>query len=218
MPVIVQESSSGQILMLGFSNEGALKTTLETGMATFWSRSRNELWTKGKTSGDALLVDRILTDCDQDTLLYLVTMAGKGACHTGEKSCFNYEIGVQSGEIQKATAPLDTWSRTFREEEQMMQEKTPEEIASSSTAFGIFGDLNKALRKFGEEAVEVSTAFAGKALREDISENDILGEVADLLYRLQILLVRFNIPWGSVEGKIKTRRSWIIRKGEITPQ
>jgi len=94
LPCITQEQSSGQILMLGYVNEKAFQETLKTGLATFWSTSRNELWTKGKTSGDYLKIKDILVDCDQDALIYQVELAGSGACHTknekgsARKSCF----------------------------------------------------------------------------------------------------------------------------------
>lgn len=82
IPAIVQDVADGKILMLAYVNPEALKTTLKKGMATFWSTSRNELWTKGETSGDFLKIVEILTDCDQDTLIYRVEPQGGGACHT----------------------------------------------------------------------------------------------------------------------------------------
>ncbi|HAS43795.1 MAG TPA: phosphoribosyl-AMP cyclohydrolase [Microscillaceae bacterium] len=94
LPVVVQELSTGAILMLGYANQAALDETLQSGMATFWSTSRKELWTKGKTSGDYLKIENILVDCDQDALIYQVRMLGSGACHTKDannearKSCF----------------------------------------------------------------------------------------------------------------------------------
>ncbi len=97
VPVVVQEVKSNQILMLGYANQEAFQQTLETGLATFYSTSRKEIWTKGKTSGDLLKIHKILTDCDQDALIYQVELLGHGACHTknpdGEtrKSCFYRE-------------------------------------------------------------------------------------------------------------------------------
>ena len=82
IPVAVQESKSGQILMLASANKKAFEMTLKTRLATFWSTSRNQLWTKGETSGDTLQVDNILIDCDQDALVYQVTLLGNGVCHT----------------------------------------------------------------------------------------------------------------------------------------
>src|SRR3989338_2335638 len=82
VPVIVQNVVSGKVLIMAYANKAALDTTLETGYATFWSTSRNELWTKGLTSGDMLEIKDVLVDCDQDALVYRVSMVGKGACHT----------------------------------------------------------------------------------------------------------------------------------------
>ncbi|ANQ48201.1 phosphoribosyl-AMP cyclohydrolase [Flammeovirga yaeyamensis] len=106
VPVIVQDIDSMEILMQGWGNEASLKMTLEKGMATFWSTSRNELWTKGETSGDYLKMVDILTDCDQDVLLYKVKMMGNGACHTknkegnARKSCF-YRVVDSKNELEK---------------------------------------------------------------------------------------------------------------------
>ena len=94
VPCVVQDVSDGKILMLGYVNDHALKTTFEKGMATFWSTSRNELWTKGETSGDFLKIVDVWTDCDQDALVYRVELQGAGACHTKDtagntrRSCF----------------------------------------------------------------------------------------------------------------------------------
>jgi phosphoribosyl-ATP pyrophosphohydrolase/phosphoribosyl-AMP cyclohydrolase len=89
IPAVVQDSTSQEVLMVGFMNRTALDRTVETGFATFFSRTRNALWMKGETSGNKLKVDRILVDCDDDTLLVLVTRLGDGnVCHTGERTCF----------------------------------------------------------------------------------------------------------------------------------
>lgn len=87
VPAIVQDAISGEVLMLGYMNEESLRKTLETGLATYWSRSRNELWTKGETSGHYQHVQEIRIDCDEDTLLIKVIQDG-AACHTGNRSCF----------------------------------------------------------------------------------------------------------------------------------
>jgi phosphoribosyl-AMP cyclohydrolase len=93
IPAVVQDSQSREVLMVGFMNDTALAETRRTGYATFFSRSRNTLWTKGETSGNRLRVDRILVDCDDDTLLLLVTRLGDGnVCHTGERTCFHREL------------------------------------------------------------------------------------------------------------------------------
>jgi phosphoribosyl-AMP cyclohydrolase len=89
IPAVVQDGATREVLMVGFMNQAALDQTVETGFATFFSRTRNTLWTKGETSGNRLQIDQILVDCDDDTLLLLVTRLGDGnVCHTGERTCF----------------------------------------------------------------------------------------------------------------------------------
>src|SRR5215510_7889227 len=93
VPAIVQEEATGQVLMFAWLNEDALRRTLETGRTWFWSRSRQELWCKGETSGDRQYLRRAAYDCDMDVLLFVVEQTGRGACHTGERSCFFRDFG-----------------------------------------------------------------------------------------------------------------------------
>lgn len=92
IPAIAQDAETGEVLMLAFMNEEAWKKTLETGIATYWSRSRNELWVKGETSGNVQEVKEIRIDCDDDTVLMKVIQKGGAACHTGHRSCFHKKI------------------------------------------------------------------------------------------------------------------------------
>ena len=92
IPVIVQDDETGDVLMLAYMNHEAWLKTVETGKATYWSRSRNELWIKGETSGHVQIVKEILVDCDSDTLLLKVQQIGGAACHTGYKSCFYRKV------------------------------------------------------------------------------------------------------------------------------
>jgi phosphoribosyl-AMP cyclohydrolase len=100
LPAIVQEAGTGKVLMLGFMNEEAFRKTLETGLATFFSRSRNRLWVKGESSGHVLKVHDVLVDCDQDTLLIVAEQLGPGTCHNGYHSCFYRR--VWQGELVEA--------------------------------------------------------------------------------------------------------------------
>ncbi|MHB1547870.1 MAG: phosphoribosyl-AMP cyclohydrolase [Acidimicrobiales bacterium] len=97
VPAIVQRRGDGKVLMLAWMNETSLRRTLETGRTWFWSRSRQELWCKGETSGDRQWVREVSYDCDGDTLLVLVDQEGRGACHTGNVSCFYRSFGGQAG-------------------------------------------------------------------------------------------------------------------------
>ena len=102
VPVIAQDSGSGEVLMLAWMTAESLAETLETGRMVYWSRSRNERWAKGDTSGDIQEVVSAAYDCDADTLLFQVVQQGKGACHTGKKSCFHNELTVSS---EQANSP-----------------------------------------------------------------------------------------------------------------
>lgn len=101
VPAVMQDSASGEILMVGFMNQAALDRTVDSGFATFFSRTRNTLWMKGETSGNRLKVDRILVDCDDDSLVVKVTRLGDGnVCHTGARSCFRE---VEATELTERT-------------------------------------------------------------------------------------------------------------------
>ncbi len=101
VPAIVQEHGTGQVLMMAWMNDASLRRTLETGRTWFWSRSRQEYWCKGETSGDRQFVREAFYDCDGDTLLLVVEQEGRGACHTGERTCFYRAFG--SGTEQRAS-------------------------------------------------------------------------------------------------------------------
>jgi phosphoribosyl-AMP cyclohydrolase len=100
VPAVVQDAASGELLMLGFLNRAALDATLQTGLVTFYSRTRQSLWTKGETSGNYLQVVNAWTDCDQDTVLFKVRVLGEGkVCHTGSRSCFTAELPLSADAV-----------------------------------------------------------------------------------------------------------------------
>ena len=107
VPAIVQEQGSGRVLMMAWMNADSLRRTLETGRTWFWSRSRREYWCKGETSGDRQFVREALYDCDGDTLLLVVEQEGRGACHTGERSCFYRAFGATTEAEQRSAAPVE---------------------------------------------------------------------------------------------------------------
>jgi phosphoribosyl-AMP cyclohydrolase len=104
VPAIAQDYDSGQVLMMAFMNQAAWETTLTTGKATYWSRSRKELWVKGRTSGHVQLIKEIFVDCDNDTVLLKVEQIGNAACHTGFRSCFFKK--VESGALEVVGEPV----------------------------------------------------------------------------------------------------------------
>jgi len=106
VPAVVQDSTSREVLMVGFMNEAAFDITRRTGYATFFSRTRNAIWTKGETSGNRLAVERLLVDCDHDTVVLLVRRLGQGnVCHTGERTCFTRTVELAAGRAAEASAP-----------------------------------------------------------------------------------------------------------------
>ncbi len=102
VPAIVQDHDGGQVLMMGWMNEESLRRTLETGRTWFWSRSRREYWCKGETSGDRQWVREAYYDCDADAVLVVVEQEGRGACHTGERTCFYRAFGSGTGHVRAA--------------------------------------------------------------------------------------------------------------------
>ena len=106
---IVQDQANGQVLMMAWMNAETLRMTMEEGRTVFWSRSRNEIWRKGDTSGDRQFVRRAFFDCDGDTLLFVVDQEGRGACHTGERTCFFRPFGLATS-ADGQTVGVSTWT------------------------------------------------------------------------------------------------------------
>ena len=179
-PAIVQDAVTGQVLMLGYLNTESWAKTRQEGRITFFSRSKNRLWTKGEESGNFLLVESLHVDCDADTVLIRATPAGP-TCHRGTTSCFE-----QSDELVAPTVPVGFIAgleRLIIERQQF-----PERAPTSYTVSLFKKGMPKIAQKMGEEAVEtVIDAVAGH--RETLP-----GEVADLLYHLLVLLVAAEVP------------------------
>lgn len=112
VPAVVQDAASGEVLMLAFLNEASWRSTVDTGIATFWSRSRQQLWIKGESSGHKLLVQEILTDCDQDAVILRVRALGPGTCHEGYRSCFFRQLRDGRWDVSgsKAFEPAEVYA------------------------------------------------------------------------------------------------------------
>ena len=182
VPVVIQDNNTLQVLMVGYMNEEAYIKTSEEKKVTFFSRSKNRLWTKGETSGNYLYVEEVLTDCDNDSLLIKVNPAGP-VCHTGSISCFGNENA--KGFIYKLEHVID----------QRIKNNTEGSYTNKLYKKGI----NKVAQKVGEEAVEL--------VIEAKDENIELfkSEAADLLYHLLILLKIKGVTVESIEGVLKER-------------
>ncbi|WP_407486077.1 bifunctional phosphoribosyl-AMP cyclohydrolase/phosphoribosyl-ATP diphosphatase HisIE [Elizabethkingia anophelis] len=182
VPVIIQNYLTEQVLMLGYMNPEAYNKTKEEGKVTFFSRSKNRLWTKGETSGNFLEVKEILLDCDQDTLLIKVKPNGP-TCHTGSASCF----GDQSRK------------GFLYELQHVISDRIDNNIESSYTNQLYKRGINKVAQKVGEEAVEV--VIEAKDNNDDLFKN----ESADLLYHYLILLKAKGFTLEDIEAVLRER-------------
>jgi phosphoribosyl-ATP pyrophosphohydrolase/phosphoribosyl-AMP cyclohydrolase len=190
VPAIVQDYLDGTVLMMAWMNQESLQRTLETGETWFWSRSRQELWHKGATSGYIQQVKSIRYDCDSDALLVGVEQVGDIACHTGERSCFHQVDGTI------APPPADTLSQLF----DIIANRRDNPTESSYTCQLFAGGDNKILKKLGEETAEVVMAC------KDNEADAIAGEVADLFYHTLVALAHHHVDLKAVYRKLQERR------------
>lgn len=200
VPAVIQDITTGRVLMLGYMNEEAFAKTKETGLVTFFSRSKNRLWTKGETSGNTLHVEKIEVDCDQDTLLVLVKPTGP-ACHRNTETCFDTEETPGSYHLrnfQKIT-PTEQALKFIAQLEQTIKTRRQTPAEGSYTNFLFDRGINKIAQKVGEEAVEVVIdAVAGQT-------ETMKGETADLLFHLLVLLEASGTSLAEVVQVLESR-------------
>jgi phosphoribosyl-ATP pyrophosphohydrolase/phosphoribosyl-AMP cyclohydrolase len=182
VPAIVQDAISNKVLMLGFMNEEALKKTTAESRVTFFSRSKQRLWTKGETSNNFLLVKEIISDCDNDTLLIKVSPTGP-VCHTGADTCFTENNS----------------SFSLEKLEGIIADRKNNPSASSYTSSLFTRGINKIAQKVGEEAVELVIES------KDENKEKFLGEAADLLYHYLVLLQAKNYKLEDVVNILAQR-------------
>lgn len=189
LPAVVQHATTGEVLMLGYCDEAAVAATLSTGLATFYSRSRGQSWVKGETSGNTLAVQRVEVDCDADTLLLHCIPAGP-TCHTGATSCFT---GAGAAPVGSFVGELD----------EVIATRYADRPAGSYTTSLFESGVRRIAQKVGEEGVE--TALAAVAV--DQTDDDLLGESADLVYHLLVLLRSQDLSFADVEKVLRSRHS-----------
>jgi phosphoribosyl-ATP pyrophosphohydrolase/phosphoribosyl-AMP cyclohydrolase len=186
IPAIIQHSATGAVLMQGYMNQASLTATLTTGKATFYSRSKQDLWVKGETSGNFLNVKQVLTDCDQDSLLISCEPIGP-SCHLGTESCFPEQNLTQQNFLSQLEQVIST-----------RKNDAPEE---SYTAHLFSRGTTKIAQKVGEEGVEVALAAVAE------TKEDLLGECADLFYHTLVLLADQNIELTEVMSVLQKRHT-----------
>ena len=184
LPAIIQHAATGAILMQGYMSQESLAATLDTGKATFFSRSKQGLWVKGETSGNFLNVKQVLTDCDQDSLLIACTPIGP-SCHLGTESCFPEQKLTQQNFLSQL--------------EQVIAGKKDEDPKESYTAHLFSRGTTKMAQKVGEEGVEVALAAVAE------TKEDLLGECADLFYHTLVLLADKKIDLAEVMAVLQER-------------
>lgn len=190
LPAVVQDASSGRVLMLGYMNAEALERTLQERRVTFYSRSRNALWTKGETSGHFLELVQVVGDCDDDSLLVLAHPSGP-TCHNGTVSCF-----------AGARDPDATGLAFLGKLEAIVAERIASNDPDASyTARLVEKGIGRIAQKVGEEGVETALAAVSR------DDDELVGESADLLFHLLVLLKARNLPLARVVSELSSRHS-----------
>jgi len=205
VPAIVQDYETNEVLMLAYMNKESLKKTVQTNIAHYFSRSRNQLWKKGETSGNVQHVKSISFDCDADAILLKVDQVC-ASCHTGHKSCFYREF--DGNEINEIGEILFDPQKVYNSKSSIMQDvyntvldrvKNPKE--KSYTNYLLDKGIDKILKKVGEEASEVIIASKNN------SKDEIRYEVADLFYHVIVLLVERGLTLEDIYGELKEREN-----------
>jgi phosphoribosyl-ATP pyrophosphohydrolase/phosphoribosyl-AMP cyclohydrolase len=190
VPAIIQDASTKEVLTLAYMNRESLDKTLETGETWFFSRSRQELWHKGETSGNTQKVVSVNYDCDQDALLVLVNPKGP-ACHTGAVSCFSERV------FEGATTLADY--QILASLEKVIVDRERERPEGAYTTYLFDKGVDKILKKVGEEAAEVIIAAKNR------DHGELKWEASDLLYHLMVLLVEQELPFKEVLKTLEER-------------
>lgn len=190
LPAIVQDATSGAVLMLGYMNREALAATTQTGRVTFWSRSKRRLWTKGEESGHFLQLRGLAADCDGDTLLVLATPVGP-TCHLGTPTCFGADPP------RPAAADLAFLATLQR----VISDRIERRPAGSYTAKLLEQGVLRIAQKVGEEGLELALAAVAE------SDAKIVGEAADLLYHTMLLLQTKNLSFDRVVAELNARHA-----------
>lgn len=196
IPAIVQDAFTKEVLTLGYMNLDSLKRSLDTKETWFFSRSRQELWHKGATSGNTQKIVDIIYDCDKDALVILVEPTGP-ACHNGTKSCFNESL--MNTESQAFTTNLEGY-RILNELEQIIRLREKERPEGAYTTYLFDNGIDKILKKVGEEASEVIIAAKNR------DKEELKWEAADLLYHLLVLLQEQELPFKEVLSVLNKRK------------
>ena len=191
VPVVVQDYRTDEVLMLAYMNELAFDTTLKLGKMTYWSRSRNELWTKGLTSGHVQYVKSLTIDCDNDTILAKVDQVG-AACHTGNRTCFFKPLMKKECDD---TNPLHVFQNVY----DVITDRKEHPKEGSYTNYLFDKGIDKILKKVGEECTEIVIAA------KNPDKEEIKYEISDFLYHMMVLMVEKGVSWEDITRELSKR-------------
>ena len=192
VPVVVQDYKTSEVLMVAYMNQEAYENTLKTGKMTYFSRSRNELWLKGATSGHYQYVKSLTADCDMDTILAKVSQVG-AACHTGSRSCFFNTILKK--EYEESSNPL----QVFEEVYDVIKDRKIHPKEGSYTNYLFDKGIDKILKKLGEEATEIVIAA------KNPNANEVKYEISDFLYHMMVLMAEKEVTWEEITTELANR-------------
>lgn len=192
IPVVAQDYKTNEVLMVAYMNEEAYNKTVETGKMTYWSRSRNELWCKGDTSGHYQYVMELKLDCDKDTILAKVHQIG-AACHTGNRTCFFTELVKKEFDNVNPLMVLN-------EEYDIIADRKKNPKEGSYTNYLFDKGIDKILKKCGEEATEIVIAAKNPEAEE------LKYEISDFLYHMMVLMVECGVDWNDIMKELANRR------------
>lgn len=192
VPVVVQDYKTSEVLMVAYMNEEAYQETLRTGKMTYYSRSRQELWLKGATSGHFQYVKCLTADCDMDTILAKVSQVG-AACHTGSRSCFFNEIAKK--DYQESDNPLQVFEEVF----DVIKDRKIHPKEGSYTNYLFDKGIDKILKKLGEEATEIVIAA------KNPNPNEVKYEISDFLYHMMVLMAEKDVTWEEITTELANR-------------
>lgn len=192
VPVVVQDYRTLEVLMVAYMNEEAYNQTLKLGKMTYYSRSRNELWLKGDTSGHYQYVKSLTADCDMDTILAKVSQVG-AACHTGARSCFFNEITKK--DYEESANPLQVFEEVFN----VIKDRKLHPKEGSYTNYLFDKGIDKILKKLGEEATEIVIAA------KNPNANEVKYEISDFLYHMMVLMAEKNVTWEEITTELANR-------------
>ena len=197
IPAVIQDYQTGEVLMVAYMNEESFEETLKTGRTVFYSRSRQEIWRKGETSGNVQTVKEISVDCDADCLLIKVDIGNGAACHTGNRSCF-YRV-LEDGKLKEQKQQGFGKANVLYEVTDVIKDRRKNPKEGSYTNYLFDKGIDKILKKVGEEATEIVIAA------KNPDPQEVKYEISDFLYHVMVLMAEKGVSWKEITKELSRR-------------